>query len=79
LASGLTLLVGIQALINIGVVTGTLPNKGLPLPFISRGGTNLVAMLFCVGVLLSVARFAGREEGSKPGAAGGYSPFGAET
>ena len=82
LASGLTLLVGIQAFINIGVVTGTLPNKGLPLPFISRGGTNLIAMLFCVGVLLSVARFAGREERSKSVAAGdsgGYSPFGAET
>ena len=82
LASGLTLLVGIQAFINIGVVTGTLPNKGLPLPFISRGGTNLLAMLFCVGVLLSVARFAGREERSKSVAAGdsgGYSPFGAET
>ncbi|MEC9080761.1 MAG: putative lipid II flippase FtsW [Verrucomicrobiota bacterium] len=82
LASGLTLLVGIQAFINIGVVTGTLPNKGLPLPFISRGGTNLIAMLFCVGVLLSVARFAGREERSKSiaaGDSGGYSPFGAET
>ena len=82
LASGLTLLVGIQAFINIGVVTGTLPNKGLPLPFISRGGTNLIAMLFCVGVLLSVARFAGREERSKSVAAGdsgGYLPFGAET
>ena len=82
LASGLTLLVGIQAFINIGVVTGTLPNKGLPLPFISRGGTNLIAMLFCVGVLLSVARFAGREERSESVAAGdsgGYSPFGAET
>jgi cell division protein FtsW len=56
LASGVTLLIGLQAAINIGVVTNALPNKGLPLPFISYGGTNLVAMLACVGLLLSVAR-----------------------
>ena len=78
LASGMTLLIGLQAFINIGVVTSTLPNKGLPLPFISRGGTNLVVMLFCVGVLLSVARFASREGQVKTAGAndpGGYSPF----
>jgi cell division protein FtsW len=57
LASGLTLLIGLQAAINIGVVTAALPNKGLPLPFISYGGSNLLAMLTCVGLLLSVARF----------------------
>ena len=62
LGSGLTLLIGFQAFINIGVVTSTLPNKGLPLPFISRGGTNLVVMLFCVGVLLSIARFSRSEK-----------------
>ena len=82
LASGMTLLIGLQAFINIGVVTSTLPNKGLPLPFISRGGTNLVVMLFCVGVLLSVARFASREGQVKTAGAndpGGYSPFRAKT
>jgi len=82
LASGMTLLIGLQAFINIGVVTSTLPNKGLPLPFISRGGTNLVVMLFCVGVLLSVARFASREEQANTAGAcdsGGYSPFQAKT
>jgi cell division protein FtsW len=56
LASGLTLLIGLQAAINIGVVTSALPNKGLPLPFISYGGSNLLAMLTCIGLLLSIAR-----------------------
>ncbi|PYI81663.1 MAG: hypothetical protein DME26_19495 [Verrucomicrobia bacterium] len=59
LASGIGFLIGLQAFVNIGVVTSALPNKGLPLPFISYGGSNLVMMLACVGLLLSVARRAG--------------------
>ena len=58
LATGLTFMIGFQAFINIGVVTGVLPNKGMPLPFISYGGSNLVLMLASVGFLLSIARFA---------------------
>lgn len=56
LGVGVTFLIGLQAFINIGVVTSALPNKGLPLPFISYGGSNMLAMLTCVGLLFSIAR-----------------------
>ena len=54
LASGIVSLIGFQAAINIGVVTSLLPNKGLPLPFVSYGGSNLVVALFGVGLLLNM-------------------------
>lgn len=56
LGTGISFLIGLQAFINIGVVTSALPNKGLPLPFISYGGSNLLIMLTSVGLLLSIAR-----------------------
>ena len=56
MACGITSLLALQAAVNIGVTTSLLPNKGLPLPFISYGGSNLAACLFCVGILLNVYR-----------------------
>jgi cell division protein FtsW len=63
LGSGIVFLIGLQALVNIGVVTSVFPNKGLPLPFVSYGGSNLLVMLTCVGILLSIARRAGNPGG----------------
>src|SRR5712691_11888313 len=53
---GIVSLVALQAAVNIGVATSLLPNKGLPLPFISYGGSNLVACLFGIGLLLNIYR-----------------------
>jgi cell division protein FtsW len=58
LACGLTLLIGLQAFVNIGVCTSSLPNKGIPLPFVSYGGSSLVCMLVASGLLASIARHA---------------------
>ena len=53
---GIVSLLALQAAVNIGVTTSLLPNKGLPLPFISYGGSNLVACLFGIGLLLNIYR-----------------------
>lgn len=57
LGLGFTLMISLQAAINIGVVTGCLPTKGLPLPFISFGGTSLIVSMAMVGVLLNLSGF----------------------
>ena len=54
-AFGITLLMSIQAIVNVAMVTGCAPTKGFPLPFISYGGSSLIVNLFMIGVLLNVA------------------------
>ena len=61
LAFALTFIIGLQALVNMGVATGLFPNKGMPLPFISAGGSSVFIAMLSVGMLLSVAR--GQKEG----------------
>ncbi len=55
LALGISTLIGLQVLINMGVVMGLLPTKGLTLPLMSYGGTSLVVNLFSIGILLSIS------------------------
>ncbi len=56
LASGLSIMIALQALINFFVATGIAPTKGLPLPFVSYGGSALLVNLLAVGVLLNISR-----------------------
>ncbi len=56
LGTGLSFLIALQAFINVAVVSGAFPNKGLSLPFVSYGGTNLMIMLLCTGILISIGR-----------------------
>ncbi len=69
LGMGITLLIGVQALINACVVTGLVPTKGLTLPFVSYGGSSLVTCMFGVGILLNISRDrqTGREDGGRRG------------
>ena len=61
LALGLTTMIAVQALVNISVVLGLLPTKGIPLPLVSSGGSSLLISLLGVGVLLNVSQHAATE------------------
>lgn len=56
LSLGITVSIALQAAINIAVVTGSIPTKGLPLPFISTGGSSLLLSLLGIGILLNIAK-----------------------
>jgi cell division protein FtsW len=70
LAAGITAWIGVQAVINLGAVTGLLPITGIPLPLVSFGGSALVLTLIGVGVLASIARVQTRTARRSRGAAG---------
>ncbi|MCI0469831.1 MAG: putative lipid II flippase FtsW [Nitrospirae bacterium] len=56
LAFGVSMMIALQALINFGVVTGMIPTKGLPLPFVSYGGSSLLVNMAAIGLLLNISR-----------------------
>ena len=58
LATGITVMILYQAILNIAMVTGCLPPKGFPLPFLSFGGSSLVITLSAMGILLNISRTA---------------------
>ncbi|HOW82110.1 MAG TPA: putative lipid II flippase FtsW [Spirochaetota bacterium] len=64
LAMGLTMLIAVEAYINIAVVMGSLPTTGMPLPFISYGGSSLLSNMIAAGILLNISRY---REVSHPG------------
>lgn len=56
-ASGIVIMIASQVIINVAVVTNTIPNTGVPLPFISYGGTSLAITMFSMGILLNISRY----------------------
>ncbi len=62
LAMGISFQVGLQAALNIAVVTSTVPNTGISLPFFSYGGTSLIMLLAEMGIILSISRNSERKK-----------------
>ena len=62
LSLGITISLGLQAAINIAVVTGSIPTKGLPLPFISTGGSSILLSMLGIGILLNIAKQSGKTD-----------------
>ncbi|RYD05482.1 hypothetical protein N752_09050 [Desulforamulus aquiferis] len=56
-AAGITSGIALQAIINMGVVTGSMPVTGVPLPFISYGGTSLLFTLAGIGIILNISKY----------------------
>lgn len=79
LGTGITVMIGLQVIINIGVVTATLPATGVPLPFISYGNWSLMIFMCMIGVLLNISRQARRTEraaaGEESGAVAGEDAY----
>ena len=69
-AAGITIWIGVQALVNIGAVTATMPITGVPLPLVSFGGSSLVVSLIAMGILTNIARQARSPRRAKPPAEG---------
>ncbi len=61
-ATGIIAVIAFQSIINIGVVTNTIPNTGQPLPFISYGGSSLMFLMAMVGILLNISRYPKKNE-----------------
>ena len=64
LGSGIIFIISLQAAVNIGVTTSVLPNKGLPLPFVSYGRSNIVLTMFLTGILVNIGSTKERVIGS---------------
>ncbi len=62
LAGGITLMIVLQAIINIGVTTGVLPITGVPLPFVSFGGSSLFFAMMGVGIVLNISQYCGNQD-----------------
>jgi cell division protein FtsW len=65
LITSITFTIVLQALLNMGVVMGLLPTKGLNLPFVSYGGSSIIVNLFAIGIVLSTIRAAAKESSVK--------------